>query len=71
MFKERLAQALTTSATAQNVFLWRGDTGETRKFRDADAPRDRLETDGWCLVDVTAPLAAIGPLLAGAQVVEG
>jgi hypothetical protein len=67
--KKRLAKAFPTRGTAEKVFLWRGDTGTARRFRDADKLRQWLEADGWRIVDVTASLADIFPALAGARVV--
>ncbi|MDX8352074.1 glycosyltransferase 61 family protein [Cognatiyoonia sp. IB215182] len=53
------------------VFLWRGNAGASRNFRDPQQVYDRLVADGWHMVEVTAPLATLYQALSGAQIVAG
>lgn len=70
--KQRLAAMLPTAQTSnEKVFLWRGDEGVSRNFRDADRVRDKLETLGWKIVDVKSSLADLYTVLAGARIVAG
>lgn len=72
MMKERLAATLPNPTEHHaKVFLWRGNAGASRNFRDPDLVYENLVAAGWYMVDVSAPLATLYQALAGAEIVVG
>lgn len=67
--KRRLRQVFPSQSNEEKVFLWRGETGVGRQFQDPEDLIEKLQHDGWTILDVASPLPEIVRTLAGAQVV--
>ena len=71
IIKEKLFRLLPNELPSEKVFLWRGDTGKARHFANQGKLKERLQSDGWEILDVTDSLARILSVLSGARVVAG